>query len=85
MLLALGTAVFKPGVQGLIAVRLPDKSSSLGWGLFYQVVNIGGFLGPLVAGYLRVLAWEHVFLTCENHMTDSGMFPSMALSCMPVA
>ncbi len=64
MLLALGTAIFKPGVQGLIATKMPDESSSLGWGLFYQMVNIGGFLGPLVAGYLRVLAWEHVFVTC---------------------
>ncbi len=66
MFLAAGTAIFKPGVQGLIAVKLPDKSSSLGWGLFYQMVNIGGFLGPLIAGYLRVLAWEHVFLTCAG-------------------
>ncbi|MCB9594742.1 MAG: MFS transporter [Sandaracinaceae bacterium] len=64
MLLALGTAVFKPGVQGLIATKMPDKSASLGWGLFYQMVNIGGFLGPLIAGYLRVLEWEYVFVTC---------------------
>ena len=64
LFLALGTAIFKPGVQGLIATKLPDKSASLGWGLFYQMVNIGGFLGPLTAGYLRVLAWEHVFVTC---------------------
>ncbi len=64
MFLALGTAIFKPGVQGLIAVNMPDKSSSLGWGLFYQMVNVGGFVGPLIAGYLRVLAWEHVFVTC---------------------
>ena len=64
MLLALGTAVFKPGVQGLIATRMPEESSSLGWGVFYQMVNIGGFIGPLVAAYLQVLAWEHVFVTC---------------------
>jgi len=64
MFLALGTAIFKPGVQGLIATQLPDKSSSLGWGFFYQVVNIGGFLGPLIAGYLQVLSWEHIFVTC---------------------
>lgn len=64
MFLALGTAVFKPGLQGLIAHEMPDKSSSLGWGIFYQMVNIGGFLGPLIAGYLRVLEWEYVFLAC---------------------
>ncbi|MGF1468950.1 MAG: MFS transporter [Sandaracinaceae bacterium] len=64
MLVALGTAIFKPGLQGLIAQKMPEKSASLGWGLFYQMVNIGGFLGPFVAGYLRVLSWEQVFLVC---------------------
>lgn len=64
LFLALGTAIFKPGLQGLIAHEMPDKSASLGWGIFYQMVNIGGFLGPLIAGYLRVLEWEYVFLAC---------------------
>ncbi len=64
MLLAAGTAVFKPGVQGLIANQMPTQASSLGWGLFYQCVNIGGFVGPLLAGYLRILDWEYVFLLC---------------------
>jgi proton-dependent oligopeptide transporter, POT family len=62
--LALGTAIFKPGLHGLIANQMPKKSASLGWGIFYQMVNIGGFVGPLIAGYLRVLAWSHVFLAC---------------------
>lgn len=65
MLLAAGTAVFKPGVQGLIAHQMSKSSSSLGWGLFYQMVNIGGFVGPLLAGYLRVLEWEYVFVACS--------------------
>lgn len=65
MLLALGTAIFKPGLQGLIAHQIPKESSSLGWSMFYQMVNIGGFLGPFVAGYLRVLSWENVFLVCS--------------------
>ena len=65
MFLAFGTAIFKPGVQGLIATKMPKGSSSLGWGLFYQMVNIGGFIGPLIAGYLRVLKWEYVFLACS--------------------
>lgn len=64
MLLALGTAIFKPGLQGLIAHQMPKQSASLGWGVFYQMVNIGGFIGPLLAGYLRVLAWSHVFVAC---------------------
>lgn len=66
MFLAFGTAIFKPGVQGLIANQMPKGSASLGWGLFYQMVNIGGFIGPLLAGYLRILDWEYVFLACAG-------------------
>ena len=64
MFLALGTAIFKPGVQGLIANQLRGRGASLGWGLFYQMVNIGGFLGPFFAAYLQILKWEYVFLLC---------------------
>ena len=64
MFLATGTAIFKPGVQGLIANQMPKEAASLGWAMFYQMVNIGGFIGPLIAGYLRILRWEYVFLAC---------------------
>ena len=64
LFLALGTAIFKPGLQGLIANQMPKEAASFGWGIFYQMVNIGGFIGPLIAGYLRVLDWEYVFLAC---------------------
>ena len=65
MFLALGTAVFKPGLQGLIAHQMPKDRAAVGWAMFYQMVNIGGFIGPLLAGYLRVLDWEYVFLACS--------------------
>lgn len=65
MLLAFGTAIFKPGIGGLIATQLKGKVSAMGWALFYQLVNVGGFVGPLVAGYLRVLKWDYVFLICS--------------------
>lgn len=64
MFLAFGTAIFKPGVQGLIANHIPAGADALGWGMFYQMVNVGGFIGPLIAGYLRVVKWEYVFLVC---------------------
>ena len=37
--------------------------------MFYQMVNVGGFIGPLLAGYLRVLKWEYVFLACAAGIT----------------
>ncbi|MCH2111437.1 MAG: MFS transporter [Planctomycetes bacterium] len=64
MLLAGGTAIFKPGLQGLIALKMPKEKASIGWAVFYQMVNVGAFVGPLIGGYLRVLSWENVFLMC---------------------
>ncbi len=64
LLVAFGTAIFKPGIGGLISSQLKPGNSSLGWSVFYQLVNVGGFFGPLAAGYLRVIEWHYVFLIC---------------------
>lgn len=63
-LLALGTAVFKPGLQGIIALQLEASNSSVGWSVFYQIVNVGGFLGPYLAGAMRLMEWRYVFVAC---------------------
>jgi len=61
-----GTAIFKPPVQGTIASSVNEENSSLGFGFFYWIVNIGGFLAPMMASYLRGNAtdgytWSFVF------------------------
>ncbi len=61
MLLAIGTAIFKPGVQGTIIKASNRRNSSMAWGIFYQTVNIGGWIGPLIALQQRQNAWSHVF------------------------
>jgi dipeptide/tripeptide permease len=63
-LLALGTAVFKPGIQGLIATQITPENGSFAWSIFYQVVNIGGFVGPFLAGWMRLMTWRYVFFAC---------------------
>jgi MFS family permease len=62
--LAAGTAVFKPGVQGTLVSGTTRRNSSVGWGIFYQIVNIGGFLGPPLAGFLHHYSWKWVFFAC---------------------
>ncbi|QFU22620.1 MFS transporter [Shewanella eurypsychrophilus] len=59
---ALGAACFKPVVTGTVA-RTTDKTNrGLGFGIFYMMVNIGGFLGPFIAGYVRAISWDWVFI-----------------------
>ncbi|MDQ7823484.1 MAG: MFS transporter [Candidatus Eremiobacteraeota bacterium] len=62
MLVSMGGAVFKPTLTGTISKTTDEKTSSLGFGIYYMIVNIGGFLGPLVASTLRVHNWSYVFL-----------------------
>jgi POT family proton-dependent oligopeptide transporter len=64
IILATGTAIFKPGIQGTLVKATSRDNSSMAWGVFYQTVNIGGFIGPLVAGYMRKMDWRYVFLAC---------------------
>jgi dipeptide/tripeptide permease len=46
--LALGAALFKPIVSATVARTTTPENSSIGFGIFYMMVNIGGFLGPMV-------------------------------------
>lgn len=61
MFLAFGTAVFKPGIQGTLIRSTSRQNSSMAWGVFYQTVNIGGWIGPLIALQMRNLDWRYVF------------------------
>jgi dipeptide/tripeptide permease len=63
-ILALGTAIFKPGLQGTLVRTLNKKNSSVGWGTFYMLVNIGAWLGPPLAHYLYGISWPAVFFGC---------------------
>ncbi len=74
MLLATGTGIFKPGIQGTLALSTQRNNTSMAWGLFYQIVNIGGFLGPLVAVSMRQLSWDYVFFACAAIISLNFLF-----------
>ena len=64
LVLAFGTAIFKPGLWGSMLQQLTKENSSIGWGAFYMLVNIGGFLGPPLAHFLYGISWPTVFYGC---------------------
>jgi dipeptide/tripeptide permease len=51
--LAIGSAMFKPVITATIAKTTTDKTASIGFGVFYMMINIGGYIGPMVALMLR--------------------------------
>ncbi|RKZ15271.1 MFS transporter [bacterium] len=65
MFVAVGAALFKPVVVGTVAKVTTADNSSMGFGIFYMMVNVGGFAGPIVAGIMRGMGWDKVFLACS--------------------
>ena len=62
--LATGTAFFKPALQGSLAHQVTKDTSSIGWGIFYWVVNVGAFIGHYLPSALLALS---VFLPGALH------------------
>lgn len=46
--LAVGAALFKPVISATISKTTTDETASIGFGLFYMMVNVGAFFGPMV-------------------------------------
>jgi len=59
---ALGAALFKPVIQATVAKTTDDETSSIGFGIFYMMVNVGAFIGPLFSSKLRGHSWDYVFI-----------------------
>jgi MFS family permease len=56
MTLATGTAFFKPSIQGSLALSMPAGKTSVGWGIFYWIVNVGAFVGHYLPSILLTLS-----------------------------
>jgi len=54
--------IFKPLVSGTVRVTTDSSNKTLGFGIFYAMVNIGASFGPVVAGKLRAISWNHAFI-----------------------
>ncbi len=74
MLVALGAGTFKPVIIGTISKTTNDKTSSMGFGIFYMMVNIGGFVGPIIAGIVRAISWEYVFIASSVWIAINFIF-----------
>ncbi|WP_461632173.1 MFS transporter [Labilibaculum euxinus] len=59
--LALGAALFKPIISATIAKTTTDETASIGFGIFYMMVNIGAFFGPMVTLLFKNSSYNLVF------------------------
>lgn len=50
---AFGGSFIKPSVLGTVAVTTNEKSKSLGFAVYYWLVNVGAMIGPTIAYFVR--------------------------------
>ena len=62
LLIGMAAGFFKPLISGSVRVTSDAGNKTLGFGIFYAMVNIGGSLGPIVAGKLRAISWNYAFI-----------------------
>ncbi len=60
MLPAFGIALVKPSIVGTTARASKENVRSIGYSIYYTLVNIGGAAGPIVA------SWVHRHMSVEN-------------------
>jgi POT family proton-dependent oligopeptide transporter len=63
LMVAIGAAFFKPVASAIVARNTDETTGTMGFGIFYMMVNIGGFIGPAMSSYLRTeYGWKIIFI-----------------------
>ncbi len=72
VLIVIGTGLLKPNVSTLVGSLYPrdDTRRDAGFSVFYMGINLGAFLGPIIAGYLaQRVNWHIGFAAAGVGMT----------------
>jgi len=74
LLIALGTGLFKPNISALVGGLYGegDTRRDAGFSIFYMGINIGGFIAPLVTGFLSQSEMVRTWLA------DRGLEPGLS-------
>ena len=59
--IGLAAGIFKPLISSTVRAVTDGTNKTLGFGIFYAMVNIGATFGPIVAGKLRAISWKYAF------------------------
>jgi proton-dependent oligopeptide transporter, POT family len=60
--IAIGGALFKPVITATVSKTTDDSTSSIGFGIYYMMVNIGALIGPVVALQFTKESYHNIFL-----------------------
>ncbi|MBI4720798.1 MAG: MFS transporter [Chitinivibrionia bacterium] len=60
--IGLAAGIFKPLISGTVRAVTDGTNKTLGFGIFYAMVNVGASFGPIIAGRLRAISWNYAFI-----------------------
>jgi len=60
--IGLAAGIFKPLIAATVRAVTDKSNKTLGFGIFYAMVNVGGSFGPIVLGKLRAISWNYAFI-----------------------
>ncbi len=74
-LIVVGTGLLKPNVSGIVgALYEPgDARRDAGFSIFYMGINLGAFIGPLIAGWLAQKVDWHLGFACAGVGMSLGL------------
>jgi dipeptide/tripeptide permease len=78
LVMACGAGLFKPIISGTIARTTDERTSALGFGIYYWMINLGATAAPLVVTVLRGIAWPLVFFASALY-TGAMLIPALLL------
>jgi dipeptide/tripeptide permease len=76
LVMATGAGLFKPIISGTIARTTDERTSAVGFGIYYWMINLGAFLAPLVVSVLKGFSWQYVF-TASALYTGLMLLPAI--------
>lgn len=77
LLIVIGTGLLKPNTSTLVGDLYPEGGSrrDAGFSIYYMGINLGGFLGPLVCGWLgQKVNWHYGFVAAGVGMVAGLVF-----------
>ncbi len=84
VIMGIGAGTFKPLITGSIAKTTDEDNSTLGFGIYYWSINIGGFLFPLIlVPYLKAINPTYVIIASAI-CTASMIIPTLLFFKDPV-
>lgn len=86
---AIGESFIKPSVLGTVAFSTNSETKSLGYAIYYTLVNVGGATGPVIAYFVRNLVgiqWVYMVsaLSCAMMLVGTLVFYRMPESASAI-